>query len=147
MIAEGEDIQLPGFARHGQTVAAEQLWARSDAKLEDMDLFYAYDGFTIIALSWFEQLGWCGIGEAGDFLDEHWREDQSRIMINGRVPVNTHGGSLSEGGSQGSGFIREAVQQLRGSAGERQIDGARTALLGVGGFFFNSQAAILRTGG
>ena len=67
-----------------------------------------------------------------------------RVKINGRVPVNTHGGSLSEGGSQGAGHVREAVTQLQ--AGARcQVPGATAALLTPGGFFFNAQGLVLRT--
>ena len=58
--------------------------------------------------------------------------------------LNTHGGSLSKGGSQGAGHLREAVTQLRGQAGPRQVPGARVALLTPGGFFFNAQGLVLR---
>jgi hypothetical protein len=68
------------------------------------------------------------------------------MMIDGRVPVNSHGGSLSEGGTRGTGHLRDAVVQLRGQAGERPVPGAATALVTSGGFFFNSQGAILRAG-
>jgi hypothetical protein len=71
-------------------------------------------------------------------------EGENRVMIDGKVPINTHGGGLSEGATRGTGHIREAVTQLRGEAGERQVDGARTALVTPGGFFFNSQGALLR---
>ena len=67
------------------------------------------------------------------------------MLIDGRIPINPHGGSLSEGATRGSGHLREAVVQLRGDAGERQVSGARTALVTPGGFFFNSQGFILRT--
>ena len=70
--------------------------------------------------------------------------DENRILIQGHVPMNPHGGALSEGGTQGSGHFREAIHQLQGRAGERQVEGARTALLTLGGFFFNAQGATLR---
>ena len=59
--------------------------------------------------------------------------------------MNPHGGALSEGGTQGSGHTREAVHQLQGLAGDRQVAGAARALLFLGGFFFNSQGVALRT--
>ena len=68
------------------------------------------------------------------------------MLVGGRMPINSHGGSLSEGGTRGTGHIREAVLQLRGEAGDRQVEGARTALVTPGGFFFNSQGALLRRG-
>jgi acetyl-CoA acetyltransferase len=108
-------------------------------------VYLPYDGFSIITLGWIENTGWCAPGEAGRFLRTHWDDASNRVLINGRVPINPHGGSLSEGATRGSGHLREAIVQLRGAAGERQVDGARTALLTPGGFFFNSQGIILRT--
>jgi acetyl-CoA acetyltransferase len=104
-----------------------------------------HDGFSVITTRWFEVLGYCGDGEAEQFLAARWDAGQNRILIGGRVPVNTHGGSLSGGGTQGSGHVREAVLQLRGQAGERQAPGARTALLTPGGFFFNAGGIVLRS--
>ena len=65
-------------------------------------------------------------------------------MIKGRIPVNPHGGALSEGGTQGSGHIREAVHQLQGLAGDRQVEDAQRAIVTAGGFFFNAQGVTLR---
>ena len=83
--------------------------------------------------------------EAGAFLEANWDAERNRILIDGRIPVNPHGGALSEGGTQGSGHLREAVHQLQGLAGPRQVAGAHTALITAGGFFFNAQGAALRT--
>jgi acetyl-CoA acetyltransferase len=123
----------------------ERLKQTSDLWLDDVDVFLPYDGFTIITLGWIENLGWCPPGGAGKWLEANWDGEHDRILVDGRIPVNPHGGSLSEGATRGSGHLREAVVQLRGEAGERQAPGARTALVVPGGFFFNSQGLILRT--
>ena len=128
-----------------QGVVSRRLWDVSELTLDDIDLFYPFDGFSIITLKWFEEIGYCGRGEAGDFLDDNWDEATGRIMIGGRIPVNSHGGNMSEGASQGSGHIREAVHQLRGDAGERQVAQARAALVTPGGFFFTPGGLIFRT--
>jgi acetyl-CoA acetyltransferase len=137
--------QLIDLQHHGQHVVAKNLAEKSDLWLEDTDVFLPYDGFTIITLGWIENLGWCGPGEAGDFLRQHWDKETNRVLINGRVPLNPHGGALAEGATRGSGYVREAVTQLRGDAADRQVAGARTALVASGGFFFNPQGLILRT--
>ena len=147
MIDQNVEDQTPGLHRHGQHVVVDAMRAKGDFWIEDVDIYFPYDGFTIIALNWFENVGYCGEGEAGDFIEANWDAEHGRIMIDGRVPVNPHGGSLSEGGTQGSGHIREAVHQLQDSAGSRQVDGARTALVTAGGFFYNAQAVSLRADG
>jgi len=143
-LGTSDEDQLPSLARHGQHVVIEALKAKSDLWLDDVDIFFPYDGFTIITLAWFENAGWCPPGGAAKFLADNWDSDGNRIVIDGRIPVNPHGGSLSEGATRGTGHIREAIVQLRGDAGERQVPGARTALVTPGGFFFNPQGAILR---
>ncbi len=140
-----EEEQMESITKTGQQVVMDALWERSDLKLNDMDLFYPYDGFTIITLRWIESVGYCGNGEAGDFMRENWDTETDRLQLNGSVLVNTHGGSLSDGGTQGSGHIREAVLQLRGAAGSHQAPESKTALVVTGGFFFNAGGLILRT--
>jgi acetyl-CoA acetyltransferase/uncharacterized OB-fold protein len=104
------------------------LWSRSALRPEDVDLALVYDGFTFNAISWLEGLGFCGIGEAMDWLD-----GGRRIALDGDLPVNPHGGQLSEGRTHGFGFLFEAVTQLRHDAGERQVADARTAVVTSGG--------------
>jgi acetyl-CoA acetyltransferase len=128
----------------GQAVAARTLRERSELWIDDIDVYLPYDGFTVITLRCFESYGFCADGEAGDYLAEQWNDVQNRVLLKGRVPVNPHGGSLSEGGSQGAGHLREAVRQLRGDAGQRQVPDARVAMLTPGGFFFNAQGLVLR---
>jgi acetyl-CoA acetyltransferase len=145
MTGQPDEEQLPDLRHHGQHVVAANLWRKSELGLDDMDVFFPYDGFSIICLSWFEAVGYCGFGEAGPFVEAQREPATGRIRIGGRVPVNPHGGSLSEGGTQGSGHLHEAVLQLRGAAGARQAPAARTALLTPGGFFFNAGGLILRS--
>jgi acetyl-CoA acetyltransferase len=138
-----EEDQLVGLQHHGQHIVIDALRAKSAFWIDDIDIYFPYDGFTILTLNWIENAGWCKPGEAGDFLREHWDEGSNRVLINGRVAVNSHGGSLSEGATQGSGHIREAVHQLQGLAGARQVPQARRALITPGGFFFNAQGITL----
>ena len=104
------------------------LWTRTDMRPADVDLALVYDGFTFNAISWLEGLGFCGIGEAKDWLD-----GGKRIALDGELPVNPHGGQLSEGRTHGFGFLFEAMAQLRHEAGERQVADARTAVVTSGG--------------
>jgi acetyl-CoA acetyltransferase/uncharacterized OB-fold protein len=104
------------------------VWTRTDVRPDDVDLALVYDGFTFNAISWIEALGFCGFGEAQDWLD-----GGRRIALDGELPVNPHGGQLSEGRLHGFGFLYEAMQQLRGDAGERQVAGASTAVVTSGG--------------
>ncbi|MBV9995034.1 MAG: hypothetical protein JO127_07465 [Caulobacteraceae bacterium] len=146
MIDHNEEEQTPALRDHGQRVVVETLKAKSDIGLDGVDVYFPYDGFSFITLSWLEMVGYCGPGEAGAFLEANRDPATGRVLINGRVPMNPHGGALSEGGTQGSGHIREAVHQLQGLAGERQTPDARTALVTAGGFFFNAQGLVLRKG-
>jgi acetyl-CoA acetyltransferase/uncharacterized OB-fold protein len=104
------------------------LWTRTSLRPADVDVALVYDGFTFNAISWIEALGFCGIGEAKD-----WLEGGRRIRLDGELPVNPHGGQLSEGRTHGYGFIYEAMAQLREEAGARQVRDAKTAVVTSGG--------------
>ena len=104
------------------------LWSRTSLRPEDVDVAELYDGFTMNCLSWIEALGFCKIGEAKEFLDSG-----KNIARDGRLPLNTHGGQLSHGRTHGMGLLHEAVTQLRGEAGERQVAGARVGVVSSGG--------------
>jgi acetyl-CoA acetyltransferase len=119
--------------------AARRVWSRTDLKPSDVGVAGLYDGFSFIALQWLEALGFCGIGEAKDFLD-----GGKAIARDGVIPLNTHGGQLSHGRTHGMGLIHEAVTQLRGDAGERQVDDARVAVVSSGGLT-PSGAILMRT--
>ena len=115
------------------------LWTRTSLRPNDVDVAELYDGFSFNCLSWLEALGFCGIGEAKDFLD-----GGKAIARDGVIPLNTHGGQLSHGRTHGMGLIHEAVTQLRGEAGERQVKDARVAVVSSGGLT-PSGAILLRT--
>ena len=117
---------------------AAHMWTRTSLRPKDVDVAELYDGFTINCLSWIEALGFCGIGEAKDFLD-----GGKNIARDGVLPLNTHGGQLSHGRTHGMGLVHEAVTQLRGEAGDRQVDGARVGVVSSGGLT-PSGAILLR---
>ncbi len=110
--------------------AAAQMWARTDLKPADVDVAEIYDGFSILTLSWLESLGFCPRGQAGAFVD-----GGHRIALGGELPLNTYGGQLSAGRLHGFWLFHEAVLQLRGHAGARQVPGAHVALTAAGGGF------------
>jgi acetyl-CoA acetyltransferase len=109
--------------------AAAHMWSRTDLTPADVDVAQLYDGFSFLTLAWLEALGFCGRGEGGPFI-----EGGHRIALDGELPLNTHGGQLSAGRLHGFGFLHEAVLQLRGEAGERQVPGdVEVAVVANGG--------------
>ena len=115
----GEDF-LFGGTRH----CAERLWSKASVGPDDVDVAQLYDGFTHITISWIEALGLCGIGEFHD-----WVGDGARIAPGGDLPLNTSGGQLAEGRLHGLAFLAEAVQQVRGELGDRQVPDAEVAVV------------------
>jgi acetyl-CoA acetyltransferase/uncharacterized OB-fold protein len=105
------------------------LWTRTDLTAADVDVALLYDGFSFNCLSWLEGLGFCGIGEAKDFL----AGGKNIAREGGVVALNPHGGQLSAGRTHGMGFVHEAVVQLRGDGGARQVPDARVAVVTSGG--------------
>jgi acetyl-CoA acetyltransferase len=129
--------QWQDFGHVGHATGAA-MWDRTDLRPGDVDVAQLYDGFTIEAVWWLEALRFCGPGEAGAFV-----EGGQRISLDGELPLNTWGGQLSGGRLHaGFGHTAEAVRQVRGEAGARQVAGARVAAIGnVGGF--EAGAALL----
>ncbi|MFW0785582.1 OB-fold domain-containing protein [Gordonia sp. CPCC 206044] len=107
---------------------AAHMWSRTSLRPEDVQIAELYDGFTMNCLSWIEALGFCGIGEARDFLD-----GGKNISREGQIALNTHGGQLSHGRTHGMGLVHEAVVQLRGEAGDRQVADASVGVVSSGG--------------
>lgn len=108
----------------------------------EVDIAQLYDAFTINVLLFLEDLGFCPKGEGGGYVSD------GAIAPGGALPVNTNGGGLScvHPGMYGIFGVIEAVRQLRGDAGERQIAGAEVALVhGNGGVLSSQSTAILGT--
>jgi acetyl-CoA acetyltransferase len=124
--AAWDQEQMPRMAAHD---AAAMLWSRTDLRPKDVDVALLYDGFSFLALTWLEAMGFCDIGEGGAFV-----EGGHRIARDGELPLNPHGGQLSGGRTHGFGFLHEAVTQLRGEAGGRQVpNNPRVAAVTNGG--------------
>ena len=120
---------------------ATQLWQRADLKPSDVDIAELYDGFSMITVLWLEALGFCPTGGAGDFLD-----GGKRIALDGELPLNTNGGQLSGGRLHGFGLIHEAVVQLRGEGGERQVPGRHEVAAVANGAGFTAGCMLLTRG-
>ena len=120
--------------------AGERAYAMAGLGPKDVDVAELYDCFTPVVIIELEDLGFCPKGEGGRFVEG------GRIELGGELPVNTHGGLLSHchPGHPGSMFsITEAVRQLRGSCGVRQVEGAKIALVhGQGGIMSTHCTAI-----
>jgi acetyl-CoA acetyltransferase len=134
-----------GWTENAHWVAARGLWQRSELKLSDVDVFFPYDGYTIDAIGVVEAVGYCKPGEAGDFLRQSFDPVTQTLKLNGRAEVTTHGGGLGQGRAGGANFYSEAVRQLRGEAGPRQVANASAALINIGSFFHDPSAVMLRT--
>jgi acetyl-CoA acetyltransferase len=123
---DGDWIHGHDFLHGGAPRCAQRLWQRSGIKAADVDFAQLYDGFTFSVLTWIEALGFCGVGEAGEWIDEG-----RRINPGGQMPLNTNGGQLAEGRLHGLSAVAETVSQLRGTCGPRQVLDAETAVVTV----------------
>jgi acetyl-CoA acetyltransferase len=125
---DGAWDQRPDYPRMASADAAAEMWSRTDLRPRDVDVAELYDGFTFLTFAWLEALGLCGEGEAGPFV-----EGGHRIALDGDLPLNTYGGQLSAGRMHGYWVLHEALLQLRGTAGGRQVPGAEVAVVSAGG--------------
>ncbi|WP_221348357.1 thiolase C-terminal domain-containing protein [Streptomyces beigongshangae] len=131
--------EWPDFTVSPAAVSGRIAFGRAGVGPEEMDLAEVYDAFTYMTLVTLEDLGFCGKGEGGAFVEE------------GRLPVNTDGGGLSaqHPGMRGLFLVVEAVRQLRGEGGARQVrrgDGGLPSLAvasGTGGWFCSSATVVL----
>ena len=116
---------------------APGLYRRAGIEIGDIGLAALYDAFTFLVIAQLEDFGFCEKGEGGPFVAD------GQIARDGCIPVGTNGGLLSEGYVHGINNVLEAVSQLRGTAGERQIDGVEVAL--ASGWGANIGSALILT--
>jgi acetyl-CoA acetyltransferase len=133
----GHAPDLTSFNGH---VAADTAFDTAGISRGDIDVVSISDHFTINVIVGLEEAGFCGRGEGGPFVEG------GALRIGGRLPVNTGGGYLSgtHAGNSGAFGLIELVEQLRGTAGPRQVADARLGYIhGVGGVFQSHFAAVL----
>ncbi len=133
-ISSMENLTVTSASESGQ-----RAFAMAGLKPSDVDVVGLYDAFTINTLLFLEDLGFCKKGEAGAFVQN------GGIAPGGRLPVNTNGGGLScvHPGMYGIFLVIEAVRQLRGECGERQVKDAKIALAHGNGGTLSSQSTAL----
>jgi acetyl-CoA acetyltransferase len=134
---------MPDLARlTAAEVAGREAFAMAGIRHDAIDVVELYDSFTITVLMTLEALGFCGRGEGGAFVAGQ------RTAPGAAFPLNTNGGGLSYAhpGMYGIFLLIEAVRQLRGECGERQVQDAVTALVhGTGGTLSSGATCILST--
>jgi acetyl-CoA acetyltransferase len=106
----------------GSVALCRRLFERSGFRRDELDAAMIYDAFSPILLMQIEALGFCGRGEAKDFVAE------GNLALDGALPTNTNGGLIGEGYIHGLNLVLEAVRQLRGTAAN-QVPGARQVLV------------------
>jgi len=127
------DFFLRGDMTENFTVKlGKELYRQSGLTPNDIDVAEIYDCFTHTVLLGLEGLGFCKKGEGGPFAAS------GAIGMNGEIPTNTGGGMLSEGYIHGMNVIAEAVSQLRGECGPRQVRDAKNAIVTSGAWIEGS---------
>nr|WP_033321963.1 acetyl-CoA acetyltransferase [Streptomyces yerevanensis] len=140
--------EWPDFTVSPAAVSGKLAFERAGVRPEEVDVAQLYDAFTYMTLVTLEDLGFCEKGEGGAFVEK------GRLLVGGDLPVNTDGGGLSaqHPGMRGLFLLVEAVRQLRGEAGARQVwrrDGELPRLAvasGTGGWFCSSGTVVLGRG-
>ena len=133
---------MPDLVRTAAAESGARAFAQAGLAPSDVDVLELYDAFTITPILFLEDLGFCAKGEGGAFVEG------GRTAPGGPVPMNTNGGGLSYNhpGMYGLLLIVEAVRQLRGESGDRQVAGAEVALVHGNGGVLSSQCTALLGG-
>lgn len=137
-MSEWEDFTESPCVRSGALA-----FERAGVRPEDIDVCQLYDSFTPTVLLTLEGLGFCPKGEGGPFVED------GKLRVGGTLPTNTDGGGLSccHPGMRGIFLLVEAVRQLRGECGDRQVPRAELACVnGTGGWFSSAGTVILGAG-
>ncbi|MET0147030.1 MAG: thiolase [Ilumatobacteraceae bacterium] len=135
-------FQIPDdvFPWSGHRPVAKRIYEMAGVTPADVDVALLYDHFSPMVIMQLEDYGFCPIGEGGQFV-----EDGNIRYGTGSIPVNTHGGNLSEAYIIGMTHVREAVEQLRGTA-INQVEGAEIALVTGGPASLPVSGTLLRKG-
>ena len=130
---------MPDLTMTGAIASGHEAYAMAGLAAKDIDVVELYDAFTINPILFLEDLGFCPKGEGGRFVSG------GRIAPGGSLPVNTNGGGLSycHPGMYGLLVLIEAVRQLRGECGARQVPGAATAIAHGNGGVLSSQSTVI----
>ncbi len=130
---------MPDLTVTGALQSGREAYAMAGLGASDIDVVELYDAFTINTILFLEDLGFCPKGEGGRFVEG------GHIAPGGGLPVNTNGGGLSycHPGMYGLFLLIEAVRQLRGEAGARQVPGAETAIAHGNGGVLSSQSTVI----
>jgi len=130
-------MQEEDLTRCGAIESGPAALRMAGVTLHDIDFAELYDSFTYTVLVQLEDYGFCAKGEGGAFVEG------GRITVGGALPVNTHGGLLSQAHADGMLHVTEAVKQLRGQAGPRQVADAHLGLVSGGAGVLAVHASLL----